>query len=68
MCQNLFYLLGAPFEKKCNKSTDKAYLENEECQKSVAPPPTAYYVQAIRSYWVSIGSLDEYIWRHQSDF
>ena len=49
-------------------TTDKAYLENEECLKSVAPPPTAYYVHTIRSYWVSIGSLDECIWRHQSDF
>ena len=49
-------------------STDLAYLENEERLKSVAPTPTASSVQALRSYWVSIGSLDECIWRHQSNF
>jgi len=49
-------------------ATDYAYLQNEEHLKYVAPPSRDYYEQAIWSYIIQIGSIDDYIWRHRGVF
>ena len=48
----------------CDARKNSFHARSENCSTL----PTAYYVQAIWSYKVSIGSSDESIWRHRSDF
>ena len=50
--------------------TDYAFLQNEEQLKYVAPPSTHCYVheQSIWLFFIPIGSIDDYTWRHRGVF